>query len=182
MHKLSQLVDDEWREHSYAARFSVQSAGGTPQLIVGVPAGEAMIFERLVLSLAEPYVLLYVLHTPRGEGDEGRYESPKLSATQFRSFMEKYGAYLSSDARFDVWAFSVPERSTLVWDRHNLVYGYGPIDRFVSVLRSLGFVEGASDVPVPHSHHYRAEWDAHAAGVLSEFPWSHSALRPEDEQ
>jgi hypothetical protein len=112
----------------------------------------------------------------------GRYESPELSATDFRAFMTRFGEYFSADARFDIWAHSPAENATVVWDRHDQAFAYGPIDRFANELRALGFSEGGCEVPVPHQHHYRAEYDAVAKELLSSMEWSHSPLRPEDEQ
>jgi hypothetical protein len=182
MHKLSHLAGADWSPHSYAAVFSIGSTTGTPRLIAGAPGGNVEPFEHLVLSLAPPYFLLYVLHTTRGEGDAGRYQSPALPAEQFRSFIEKFKGYLSADARFDLWAYSPAEQATVVWDRHNQLFAYGPLERFEAELRALGFSQGTSSVPSPHQHHYRPEFDPQAKALLSDLPWSYSPLKPEDEQ
>jgi hypothetical protein len=184
MYKLSHLVDGRWAQHSYRPEFSIGSVGGVDRVAAGVPGGDPTPFERLVLSLEEPYLLLYVLHTPRGEGDAGRYQSPELTSAQFRAFVERFGAYLSSDARFDLWAYSPSERATVVWDRHNQLFAYGPLARFDSELSSLGFqqTEWESAASVPHQHHYRVENDADAQAVLAWSEWTRTPLRPEDEQ
>ena len=129
-----------------------------------------------------PYLLLYILHTPRGEGEPGRYQSAELSATDLQALMARFGAYLSSDARFDLWAYSPSEDATVVWDRHNELYAYGPLARFSEELRALGFFSGSISTPAPHQHHYRQELDAPASELLAALEWSHSPLRPEDEQ
>lgn len=182
MHKLSQLVDGSWIECSYPPVFALESVHNTQRLKVGVPSGNSEPFERLVLSLEPPYLLLYVLHTPRGEGEPGRYQSQELSANEFRLFMQKFGAFLSADARFDIWAHSPSEQATVVWDRHNHIFAYGPVERFSSELRALGFNSGALQGSAPHQHHYRSEFDEHASELLSSYSWSYSPLRPEDEQ
>jgi hypothetical protein len=96
--------------------------------------------------------------------------------------MAQFGAYLSSDARFDLWAYSPTERATVVWDRHNQLFAYGPLEKFTTQLKALGFYGGKADVPVPHQHHYRQEFDVQAAQLLAAVAWSYSPLRPEDEQ
>lgn len=182
MQKLSHLVDGNWVEHSYPATFSIGAVDEIPRLIAGSPSGDATPFERLVLSMEPPYMLLYVLHTPRGEGEAGRYQSPELSTQDFRAFMDQFGSFLSSDARFDIWAYSPMERATVVWDRHNQIFAYGPLTRFSSALTELGFEEGVLEPSRPHQHHYWAEFDQDAAAIIARYSWSYSQLRPEDEQ
>jgi hypothetical protein len=105
-----------------------------------------------------------------------------VSAEDFHKFLQEFAQYLSSDARFDIWAHSPAENATIVWDRHNQVFGYGPLPRFELILKGLGFSQGNVEVPAPHGHHYRAELDAQAASVLQAFEWSHLPLKEEDEQ
>jgi hypothetical protein len=182
MHKVSHLVGGNWVERSLPPMFSVGIVGEVERIAASVPSGSVEPFEKLVLCMEPPYLLLYVLHTPRGEGEPGRYQSPELSAHEVRSFVQTFGPFLASDARFDIWAYSPLERSTVVWDRHNELFGYGPLERFSSELRSLGFEPGVIEGSVPHQHHYRAEYDAKAVELLAAFPWAYSPLRPEDEQ
>jgi hypothetical protein len=183
MHKLSHLQGSEWVAHSHRPNYALPEKSAQLQcLTAAVPSGDSVVFERLVASLQAPYLLLYVLHTPRGEGEPGRYQSPELSRSELHAFIAQFGAYLSADARFDLWAYSPEEQATVVWDRHNQLFAYGPLGRFVSELRALGFEEGKVEVPVPHQHHYRAECDVLAKELLCAQPWSHSPLHPEDEQ
>lgn len=183
MHKLSHQSGDAWVEHSHPATFKIETtSSGSERFVAGVPAGDPTILERLVESIEPPYFLLYVLHTPRGEGQAGRYQSPSLSLSEFQSFLERYSTFLSGDARFDIWAHSPSENATVVWDRHNLIYAYGSTERFAMALRKLGFEQGTPNVTFPHQHHYRAELDADAASVLKAFEWRYSPLHPEDEQ
>jgi hypothetical protein len=178
MHKLSHLVGSEWIEHSFAPVFVLEEERVTG----GVPGGDAWVFETLVTCLSEPFFVLYILHTPRGEANPGRYQSPELTLNDFRAFMGKYREFLASDARFDIWAHSPHDHATVVWDRHNKFFAYGPLQHFVSQLRALGFDEGGIKPLGAHQHHYRAELDSLAMLLISEYQWSYSPLRPEDEQ
>jgi hypothetical protein len=183
MHKLDYLSGTEWIAHSFAPRFaSTKMPDGSGRIVAGVPQGDTEIFERLVSSLEPPYLLLYILHTPRGEGVSGRYQSPPLSVGQLHSFISKFKPFLSGDARFDIWAHSPSEHATVVWDRHNMLYAYGPTENFSKVLRSLGFDGGEPEIPAPHTHHYRKELDGYARELLTIFDWSWSPLRDEDRQ
>lgn len=169
--------------HCHPATFKTESTtAGGQRLVAGVPAGDPALFERLAQSMAPPYFLLYILHTPRGEGLAGRYQSPSVGAGELHSFLERYGAFLSGDARFDIWLHSPADNATVVWERHNLIYAYGLIERFAWALQKLGFKQGTADVAFPHQHHYRAAFDADAADILKALEWRYSPLQPEDEQ
>jgi hypothetical protein len=182
MHKLSHAIADSWVPYSHGKVYAVSPTDSGERLVAGVPDGDQSPFTHLVSCLEPPYFLLYVLHTPRGEGDAGRYQSAPVSLEQFQEFMHRFGSYLASDARFDIWAHSAAEQATVVWDRHNQLFAYGPLAKFSSELNALGFTSGDASISFPHQHHYRAEFDADAQALLANWAWSYSPLRPEDEQ
>ncbi|GAA5784583.1 hypothetical protein YWS52_09020 [Chitiniphilus shinanonensis] len=180
--KLSHAIAGSWEPYSHPAVYNVSSVDEDRRIVAGVPGGDPIPFTRLVSCLEPPYFLLYVLHTPRGEGDAGRYQSPAVSSEQFHEFMSRFGNYLSSDSRFDIWAHSPVEQATVVWDRHNQLFAYGPLTRLSSELDAIGFTPGEASIPFPHQHHYREEFDADARALLESFAWAYSPLRPEDAQ
>ena len=183
MHKLSHQVGNEWLEHSFAPIFAREPAtGGAERLIVGVPAGDRDVLLKLLECVEEPLFLLYLLHTPRGEAEPGRYQSPKLTSAEVRAFLARYSSLLANDARHDFWVRSPASDATVVWDRHNVIYAYGPVECFESSLRALGFDKTIPVVPVPHAHHYREEYDTLASEVFTAFQWRQSPLREGDEQ
>lgn len=177
MYRLGQLIDGEWIAHSHLPVFEVAE-----RLIAGVPSGDPAVFEALIECLEPPYHLLYVLHTPRGEAMAGRYQSPSISFAQVRAFLGKFGTFLSSDSRYDIWAHSPTENGTIVWDRHNQLFGYGPLKKYSSKLVSIGFNSGQIEIPTPHQHYYHSAFDQCAKEVICAFDWSYSPLQPEDEQ
>lgn len=181
--KLSSLMGDQWIRHVHAPVYHLETTpSGTPRLLATVPEGDSRIVSSLLDEMTEPLLMLYVLHTPRGEGDPGRYQSPELRREQVQSFLQEHWEFLASDARFDLWLHAPLSGETLVWDRHDLLYAYGNQDGFRSALEGLGFGEGIPEIPSPHSHHYHADLDRQAAQILESFEWRHSPLRPEDEQ
>lgn len=181
-YKLSYRRDGEWIECNRAPVFTVDRFGdGAERLVVGVPNGSD-IFRLLAQRLSPPYDLLYVLHTSRGEGEEGRYQSPPLGSEGFADFCNRFAAFLSGDARHDLWLRSEADQATLVWDRHNLLYVYGPLERLRKWLVEAGFASGGTDADFLHMHHYRAEFDRDAAALLDVLDWTFSPLRPEDRQ
>lgn len=176
MFKLGHQVDGEWVEHRHLPVYEVGD-----RVLAGVPGGDANVFKQLVECLEPPYLLLYVLHTPRGEADPGRYQSPAMTREEFEDFVSLFSAYFKADARFDLWAHSPSEGATVVWDRHNQLFAYGPTERFLQRLGAMGFSPGKLEFPA-HAHYYRAECDDMARQLMSALEWIHSSLRPEDEQ
>jgi hypothetical protein len=175
--RLGALKQGEWRSHSHAPTFELGS-----RLVAVVPESDPRLFADLLACMQPPLFLLYVLHSPRGEAAPGRYQSPPLQIDEAQAFLQRFADFLGGDGRFDLWAHSPGEQATLVWDRHDLLFGYGPLERFASELRARGFSEGEPRVPTPHEHHYRAELDPSARELIAAFDWSYSPLRPEDEQ
>lgn len=183
MRKLSFQLGGEWVDHSFAPIFTEQTVGADKKrLVAGVPGGDPTVFASLVDRLEPPYFLLYILHTPRGEGKAGRYQSPELNAKKLHAFLEKFAPFLSADSRYDLWAYSPSDKATVVWERHNLIYAYDLLQPFLTTLLGLGFTEGVPSIPSPHIHHYREEFDKYAAELLSAFAWQCTPLEMEDEQ
>jgi hypothetical protein len=162
-----------------------QMASGKPRLLFAAPPGRPELFRVLASRLAAPLFLLYVLHTPRGEGAAGRYQSPPLGSQQVDEFLATFTPYLAGDARHDTWVHSPSDGRTLIWDRHDMIYAEGgPLGDMVAILEAMGFAPG--NVPRPgasaHLHYYREQFDSDAAAVLARFDWTWSDLWPEDEQ
>ena len=126
-HKLSRFAQAEEVAHSYPPTYAFERmANGADRLVAAVPGGDAEVLSRLASCLAGPYGVLYLLHTPRTNARPGRYQSPALSKQQLSAFLERFADYLGGDARHDLWVHSPEERGTLVWDRHDLIFAYGP--------------------------------------------------------
>jgi hypothetical protein len=140
---------------------------------------------RLLLELAEcleePLYLLYILTVPRGGGEAGRYESKKsFTFDQLQSFLYEYVGLLEKDARNSIWIQS--QSGLLVYDLHNVIYAYGPLEMFQAVLQTSGLSE-SSEVrfPSPHVHRYHFQFDDDQSRIMREAEWIHSPLRPGDE-
>ena len=146
MFRLGHLVHGEWVAFSQPAVFE---CGG--RIVAGVAGSDPLVFERLVEQLEPPYYLLYLLHTPRGEAEPGRYQSPKLSLTEVTAFLARFRRFLSADARFDLWAHAPSENATVVWDRHDKLFAYGPLDRYASALERSASARGLRRFQKPSS-------------------------------
>jgi hypothetical protein len=181
MYKLGQFVEGEWMEYSHAAVFERRAMkDGTARLEAGVPAGDVAVIRQLTRYMEPPFEILYVLLVSRGKGDLiGRYQSPPIERAHLDAFLSRYEGYFKSDGRFTLWIYT--PQSMLVWDKHNLLYAYGPVSDFENALRSMGFTPGRLSIPVPHAHNYHPECDADAGAILAHFEWQRSELRPGDD-
>lgn len=184
MRKLSLDRDGKEVDQAPPAVFALQKmTTGKTRVTAWVPDGQADVFHQLSGMLQAPYYFLYVLHTPRGEGEPGRYQSPELTRDQLDGFLTKYRTFFADDGRHDLWVYSPSTARTVVWDRHNKLFAEGePLDDVVGALLERGFHEGSLQPLGDHVHHYRPEYDAAATNLLGEFDWHWTPLRPEDDQ
>lgn len=183
MLKVSEQQGDAGVDRDCPATFAKHTLkSGAERLTIGLPRNATSTFRRLTEVMSEPFFVLYILHTPRGEGEPGRYQSEEISSAQLVKFLERFEGFLSGDARHDVWVRSISNGDQIVWDRHNAIFAYGDPAKFIRRLGELGFTAQEPPVLGDHLHHYRQEFDAEAAAMLATINWHRTPLRPEDEQ
>jgi hypothetical protein len=154
-----------------------------PRIVASVADGRSSLFRLLTAVLPAPFYVLYILHTTRGEGEPGRYQSTELSREDLEAFLRKYEGFFSDDGRHDLWVYSPSSHQTLIWDRHNTLFAEGePLGDIADVLVSQEYHEGSFPTLGAHFHHYRPEYDGDAASLLNEFDWHWTSLREEDVQ
>jgi hypothetical protein len=119
-----------------------------------------------------------LLHTTRTGAELGRYESPELTSADKEEFLNEFGRFFCEDSRHDLWVRSHDDDATIVLDRHNLIYAYGPLDAFEAALQSLGARKGEPAVLGAHVHHYHPAWDEAERRILRSFEWDIKPLRP----
>jgi hypothetical protein len=155
----------------------------TPQRLVIAPAsGHISLLRSLMDVMRDPFGVLYVLVVPRSQLP-GRYECPSpTSRGDAISFFQAFGDFFEHDGRCNVWLGAFDSSSLLVYDRHNVLYAYGPLDEFVRVLNAMGYTEVSKiTFPAPHAHHYHPELDAVERQLLKYWEWKHFPLQPGDE-
>jgi hypothetical protein len=183
LRKIQALVADVEQPFEYGNVFTREVVRGVERLRIALDTGHREFIWTVASRLTGPFQLLYVLHTSRTDADLGRYESPELNAEAVHSFLDRFGGFLSEDGRHDLWVRSHDDDATIVWDRHNLIFAYGPLDIFESALLKQGGRPGAPpSIPDPHVHHYHAERDADEHAVLHALNWHVKPLRESDVQ
>lgn len=182
MAKFESQAGDDWVPHRYPRVFVREKTTGPGRLRIAASDDGPRTMLHLASALGEPFALLYVLVVPRGGSEAGRYQSPWLNRAGLSALFDEYAAFWAQDGRHHLWLHSHPERATLVYDRHNVIFAYGLVDAYVTVLEALGF-SAAPELrfPAPHTHQYRLEFDDHERRLTSLPDWTRSSLHDEDE-
>ena len=172
-----------WENRDCPAAYARETVSSDrDRLALSLPENAIDIFRRLAELMSEPFLVLYILHTPRGEGEKGRYQSDKITKTELDKFLMKYQRFFSEDARHDIWIRSITSGDMIIWDRHNDIFIYGALEKFERALDDIGFNQQSKKPLGAHQHHYRVEFDSDAATILAEFRWNKSPLQTQDEQ
>jgi hypothetical protein len=160
----------------YQDQWSQEKTTGPDRIVVAPRGGRHVdVLLELARCLREPFGILYVLLLSRtGVHSPGRYQSP-VPTTR-----EETEAFVG-DGRHHLWLMSLPDKATLVYDNHDLLYAYGPLGPFKSALSALGFSEGAVGIPAPHQHSWNEEYDSTENEVMDYWDWKHFPLQPDDD-
>jgi len=181
--KLEFLAGNEWLPVHYPGTFAVELTTGPERLRIAPRDGHASVLLALAEAVGPEYKVLYVLHTPHGDASAGRYESPAIDTSALRGFIRHFSGFIAGDSRHDLWVHTRIANATFVWDRHDLLYAYGPLSAFEAILTRLGLRRGTPvPMPDPHAHRYHSEWDTSERELVSWFDWEVTPLREEDEQ
>lgn len=164
-------------------RFHVEPANGQrARFMVTTGASPIRMIRDIVRNWSPPFVILYVLIVTRSEMEPARYQSPWLDDIQsVDAFLVRFGNFFEQDARHALWIFASDEGLQIVYDRHELISVYGDNERVGALLEERGFVVGEANIPVPHAHHYHAQFDEDFAALMGWWQWVPSPLQPSDE-
>src|SRR5262245_43954748 len=182
-HRLSEFRGTEWEPVRYGNVFHrFHWSEGTECLLVAPETDPLQLLLQLARSISQDFYLLWVLHTPRGGSNAGRYQSPLLPLAEVAAFLHEHRELLAEDGRQDLWLHSPKPVATLVWDRHEVLYLYGPLSGFETQLLHAGLRHGESAIPAPHAHNYHPELDENERALAAALEWKISPLRARDEQ
>lgn len=159
------------------------TSDGNPRLEIAPSEGHVRLLLALSQCFSGPYfAILYELEVPRNRGEPGRYQSPWVLRDDVRRFFSEFANLFEGDGRANVWLAALPEDGPLegqiVYDRHELIYAYGPLERFAETLTANGLRESEPVVlRFPHQHHYNAEFDDIVEALLNYWDWSFFPLQ-----
>lgn len=174
---------DRAREFVYPDVWENEPLPHGSRMRIGLRAGEVETLLDLCSALPGPFGMLYVLLVSRLDREEGRYQSPHpLEHGELATLLRKYRDFIERDGRHHVWVSDVSNAGQLIFDRHNLIYAYGPLDRFRTRLEARGVTEGQIRIPSPHGHEYHVEFDSEEERLLAHWEWLHFPLQPGDDE
>jgi hypothetical protein len=175
--KFGRDKDEQFRYHD---AYELQTVAGTSRLAIGPSISHCELFLELASCLPEPLRVLYVLVlSRRQQHEEARYESGPVSRQQIAAFATAFSEFLESDGRHHIW-IAHPDVGTIVYDRHQTLYAYGPLDAYLTVLQRRGLQAGIVDVPAPHWHRYHPHFDDAEAALIRYWPWRRAPLKESD--
>lgn len=159
-----------------------EDAKGVPRLRVAAACHQVALIELLMEQMSTPFYLLYVLVVSRTGTDPARFQLQGVqSEEQVREFLHMSRDAFERDARHSLWIKSAEGPDLLVYDRHNLLYLYGPLDAFEEVLQRAGLQQRDKiTLPDPHGHHYWPDYDGFEQSIVASGNWNETPLRPQD--
>lgn len=175
----------EDREWTYGNVWTTEeTTGGGSRLVIAPAHDQTHILAALLKEMTGPFLLLYVLVIPRGRGKSGRYQSPApQTESTVETFLDEFSDFLEKDGRHNVWIASESGSEMLIYDRHNVIYAYGPLSSWRPALAAKGFSEVPKiRFPSPHSHHYHQSLDSEEDRLLSHWDWHRTPLKNSDEE
>jgi hypothetical protein len=168
-------------EYRYSDTFELQESGERERLLIAPFDRQVGLILRLMREMSGPFSVLYMLLAPHGSAMPGRYTASGRSHEAVQGLLETFRDYLEGDARHNLWIGSEADGSLLAYDQHNVIYAYGHIEQFASILLAQGLRQASVEFPYPHTHHFRSAFDADEDRLLAEFEWEYGPLEEEDE-
>ena len=182
MYKFGGVDDEVEREYLYDHVWELDSTTDADRLVIAPKYGHVELLQELTAEWTGSFGLLYVLLMPRTNNVAGRYQSPEpMDREGINTFLETFVSFLETDGRHHLWIGSSDDDGTLVYDQHNVIFAYGDLAHYKTVLAEHGLREGATRFPFPHSHKFHQENDAQEQKLVDYCAWLWSELQDGDE-
>lgn len=152
------------------------------RLKIGTSLDQTILLGDLLTCLDPPFFILYVLIIDSDGYKSGRYESPVLETLDdVLSFLNNFKDYLESDGRHHLWVGTIDGSGQLIYDQHDVIFAYGPIEQFKEKLSQEAFKEIEFDFPYPHVHNFHSENNNELKRLLNFWDWDRYDLEESDE-
>jgi len=169
-------------EYDYGRVYRLERTPTYTRLKIGAAPHGVDLLLRLSDVLEAPFFCLYVLVISRSKTEQGRYQSPLLeSKSELVDFLLDYKELFETDGRHHLWVSAPDMEATLVYDRHNIIYAYGPLEKITAKLDEIGYRAEDFEIPYPHAHYFHVENDLGIEALLQHWGWQHFPLQEADE-
>jgi len=184
MAKLTSLdANGSWVNHDYGNIYFCQPCGDSERLVIGPTDSQIELLDNLAaMYSSRRYYLLYVLLVSHARRDLGRYQSPLIDTHEnLQLFLRAFQEFFEGDGRHHMWVASPDSDDLLIYDQHNVIFAYGNLGRFESVLNDRGYRNKEFWFPSPHSHWYPPVNVNTEDELMAYFDWQYFDLQPGDE-
>lgn len=159
---LSDMAAGVQRCHQWPAHYHWQHLEEVSRLRVAIPGDPIQLIFDLISLCKEPYGVLHVI-SPALRGESGRYQLKSwLGVDDLSRYLQHYGAFLTQDGRQETWIRG--EDGQLIYDNHETLFLYGPLEAFEDILLQKGFTQAEFSIG-PHRHNYHSEFDEDEAAI-----------------
>lgn len=183
MYKFGEIIHEKEKEFRYDDIYSIEENESFKRLVIAPKGGHIDLMLKMAKELKEPFGVLYVLTVPRIDTEAGgRYQSPQpLTYEELNDFCSEYREYFEPDGRHMLWIAAIEINELMVYDKHNVIYYYGDLEKAIKSLKDKEFKNQEVVFPYPHSHRYNQENDMVQERILKHWKWIKTPLRDEDD-
>ena len=181
--KIGSYINNTESEHVYENIYDVITYNnGTKCLRITSSESLSDLMVKLGALVRGNWYVLYTLLASHAGNRPGRYQGIEIqNYNSVLALFEKYKCYFDGDGRHNIWLGSTANNDLLVYDKHNIIYAYGPVEVFVGRIRSYGYCEGVIKIPTLHTHHYHSGNVKHEMGIMNEWNWKWCDLAESDD-
>jgi len=168
-------------EFTYPNIWQREEYSGGSRLLIGAREREIALILDLCREFDGPFGILYVLLASRLGYDDARYQNPEpIDYDELELFLWTFQLFLEQDGRHHRWVISLSGEGQFIFDRHNIIFAYGNLERYESYLMTAGFRRGSVEVQVPHAHNFHAEYDSSEDELMKYWEWKKFPLQADD--
>jgi hypothetical protein len=170
-------------DHDYGDRYFRQPCGDSHRLVIGASGSNVKLLDQLATKFTiQQFYILYVLLLSHAGRPPGRYQSPLIANHEdLQLFIWTFQNFFERDGRHHVWIGSPNSPDLLIYDQHDVIFAYGNVGAFESVLRENGFTESEFWFPSPHVHSFDPANVNAEDELMAYFDWTYFELRDGDQ-
>lgn len=181
--KFSHPDTDPPSPYDYGNRWQREEYPTWSRLTIGATRDHIDLALRLAQEFDPSYYLLWVLVVPASNHKPGRYQSPAITSHDtLADVLTRYRAFFEFDGRHHLWIGATDGLGQIIYDNHNILYAYGPLDKFEGVLLGAGLTRGTVEIPCPHAHFYARDAAATEDALFDELGWEWHPLVDEHDE
>ena len=167
----------------YGNRYFRQPCGDAERLVIGATNQNVKLLDQLSTCFSsQTFYLLYVLLLSHDGRSPGRYQSPTIESHEdLQVFIWSFQEFLEGDGRHHLWIASPNSTDLIVYDQHDVIFAYGDLDAFESLLLANGFASEEFWFPFPHTHSFDPKNVRYEEELLAYFDWTFFELQDGDE-